>query len=370
MFLLANTILQPVKNICLINSTRFWGGGEKLILDHAIAFQNKGYGVSVAAHQNGELIKRANQLNIPTIPVQHNSTSYLNIFKLNSLRSYFTHKQIDTVIFTTSHDAKVATAAANWAGVERIVYLRGLAVPIKNTWYNQWMFGRACTHIIANSEATKKTILSSLELDANKVQVIYHGIEIPQKQAPKLEFIKQKSRGFVIGNAGRLTQQKGQHLLIEVALHLKQLQLDFTIFIAGEGDLKSELDQKIKEHQLEQEVVLLDFVSDIHTFMESIDVFVLTSNWEGFGFVLAEAMVHQKPVVAFDVSSNPEIVANGITGTLVPTNNTTMMAEAIYNLCKNEELRYLYGKNAKNRVLLNFELQTQISKVEQLLIRK
>lgn len=362
--------MRAVKNICLVNSTRFWGGGEKLILDHAVGFKSKGYRVCIAAHRDGELQKRAEQANIDTIDVEHGSLSFLNISKVFSLRSYFLREQIDTVFFTTSHDAKVVATAATWAGVKNIVYLRGLAVPIRNSHYNQWMFGKACTHIIANSEATKNTILSKLKIDAQKVQVIYHGIEIPQTTPKKLDAVLQKANGFIIGNAGRLTLQKGQHLLIDVALQLKKKQIPFTIFIAGQGELKPQLEALINQHQLTKEVVLLDFVADIHAFMESIDVFVLTSNWEGFGFVITEAMVHSKPVVAFDISSNPEIVINKLTGFLVPPNNTNTMADALYELYRDDDLRTSFGTNARNRVISNFELHTQIEKVEQLLINQ
>lgn len=145
---------------------------------------------------------------------------------------------------------------------------------------------------------------------------------------------------------------------------LKNRNIDFTLFIAGTGPLKEKLEQMIIDNDLQEEVILLDFVEDIENFMYSIDLFLLSSEWEGFGYVLAEAMIMSKAVVAYNITSNPEIVDNDITGYLVEYNDIEAFANKIEILLKNNELRKQFGEAGKKRIIENFQFKDQIKKIE------
>jgi len=122
---------------------------------------------------------------------------------------------------------------------------------------------------------------------------------------------------LVIGNAGRLTEQKGQKYLIELGKLLKAEGRKFKILIAGEGELHGPLQKLIDEEGLKNEVKLMGHVSDMPAFFNSLDVFVFTSLYEGSANTLIETLQYGVPTVAWDVSSNPEIIEDGVTGALV-----------------------------------------------------
>lgn len=361
-----------MKKICFFNSSNFWGGGEKLHLENAKAFRVKGYEVTIAAHQGSELWNRAKAEGFETFAVQVGSTSFLNVFKLLHIKSYFQKDGIDTVIFTTSQDAKTASIAASWAKCSKIIYLRGLATPIKNSLVNRYCLGKCMTHIIANSQETKRTIIRNLgnTLDADTLPVIYHGIDPKLLENGKyiLPQIKEKGRGVILGNAGRLTEQKGQRHLIEVAKNLKTQGQYFTLFIAGTGELYDELEQTIRAENLENEVILLGFVADMEAFMRSIDIFLLTSSWEGFGFVIVEAMAKGKPVVAFDITSNPEIVTDGETGVLAEHLNIDDFTAKTAQLITDSTLRMQMGQAAQKNVIDRFLIEERITELEEYLL--
>ncbi|PCJ65184.1 MAG: group 1 glycosyl transferase [Bacteroidetes bacterium] len=361
-----------MKKICFFNSSDFWGGGEKLHLENALAFRTKGYEVTIVAHKNSELWNRAKEKGFETFAVSVGSTSFLNIFKLLRIKSYFQKKKIDTVLFTTSQDLKTASIAAHWAKCKKIVYLRGLATPIKNSIVNRYCMNTACTHLIANSQETKRTMLKHLDghISAEKIAVIYHGIDenLLLETGPLLPEIEKKASGIILGNAGRLTAQKGQTHLIEVAEKLKTQGIKFTLFIAGTGELHDELSSLIKEKGLENEIILLGFVADMESFMQSIDVFLLASSWEGFGFVIVEAMAKSKPVVAFDITSNPEIITDNKTGLLAEHLNTTDFATKTSQLVTDENLRNQMGSAAKQSVRDRFLIMERITELEEYLL--
>jgi glycosyltransferase involved in cell wall biosynthesis len=300
--------------------------------------------------------------------------SFLNPFKITKLVRFYRSQQIDTVIFSTSQDVKLGSFAAKLAGVKSIVYLRGLAVPVKKSLSNRIIFKRILTHIVANSQATKQQILKHLSgiVPEEKVAVIYHGIDLVSLdlQSHKIWEIVEKAKGIVLGNAGRLTFQKGQKYLIEMARLLKERQVEFTVFIAGTGEMDAELKALIEKYGLLNEVILLGFVNDMEAFMNSIDIFVLSSEWEGFGYVLVEAMIKAKPVVAFDISSNPEIVTANETGFLVNFPDFNALADKTQLLIQDNQVRTQMGVAAQNSVINRFNLDDRITEFEYYLLGK
>lgn len=364
-----------MKHIAFFNSLSFWGGGEKLHLDNALAFKDLGYDVSVFSLSNSPLWKQAKANKLQCVAIRVRNLSFLNPFKLEMVATLLRKHRIDTIIFSSSQDFKLASLAAKRAHVPRIVYLRGLAVPIKNTFVNRWIFKHCLTHLIPNSEETLRQIFVKMgkEVTTAKTKVIYHGIE-PHKHKYKagecMEVIAQEGKGVILANAGRLTEQKGQAKLIEMAKLLKQKALSFTLFIAGTGEEHASLHALIEQYQLQKEVKLLGFVEDMELFMNSIDVFLLSSSWEGFGYVLVEAMAKAKPVVAFNITSNPEIVEDNKTAYLVEYPNVDAFANKVAHLIQDNNLRQQMGKAGKERVYSHFILQDKVKEIEAFLNTK
>ena len=89
----------------------------------------------------------------------------------------------------------------------------------------------------------------------------------------------------------------------------------------------------------------------------SLDIFLLSSHYEGFGYVIAEAMASRKPVVAFDIKSSAEIIVHCDTGFITERNNAKEMAERVLELADNKALREKMGRNGRKRVeeLFSFE---------------
>jgi glycosyltransferase involved in cell wall biosynthesis len=101
--------------------------------------------------------------------------------------------------------------------------------------------------------------------------------------------------------------------------------------------------------------------------MMSVDIFCLTSLWEGFGYVLVEAMACNKPIVAFDISSNPEIIDNGQTGFLVPVSDVEGLVEKTVALMKDKNLCESFGAKGRLRVEQIFDIEKTTGLVRELL---
>ena len=358
-----------MKNIAFFNSLKFWGGGEKLHLENAIKFENINYNVYLMCYLNSPLWKKATDVKIKTFSISVGNLSFLNPVKIIRLIWFYRSMDIDTVVFSASQDLKLGSIAAYIAGVKRIVYLRGLATPVKNKLLNRIIFKHFLTHIIPSTNATKKSMLQFIgdHVKEEKIRTIYHGININKisinNPTLKLKVIEEKGRGVILGNAGRLDKQKGQEDLIKLAHILHQQKIEFTLFIAGTGELRTELELLIEKYKLEDRVILLGFVEDMDKFMDSIDIFLLSSIREGFGFVLVEAMAKSKPIVCYDITS-PGIVENNKSGFLVPYQDIELFAEKTAQLIGDDTLRKAMGQKGLERVEDVFVLEDKIREIE------
>lgn len=352
--------------VCFFNTTLAWGGGERWHYDMAKSLHAKKHNVTVISHPKGSLQAAIENETFSRYSIKLHNLSFLNPFKL--IKLFFLLKKInpDIIILNLPRDAKAAGFAAKIAGVRKIIYRRGSAIPIKNKFINRFIFRYVITEIIANSEETKKTILKNNPqlFDQDKIYVIYNGIDIqPFDNLTQ----KENQKEFIIGNLGRLVEQKGQKYLIQLAEILKKKDIDFKIIIGGDGDLKEKLKAMAKEKQVEKYIDFYGFVEDIPQFMNRLDVFVLPSLWEGFGYVLAEAMATKLPVLAFNVSSNPELITNGQNGFLVEYQNVTVMAEKILLLQNDSGLRKAMGEKGRRIVEEIFTREKTVANLEELL---
>ncbi len=361
------------EKICFFNSVKPWGGGEKWHFDMASYLSSRGRDILVITDEKSELRYRLLNKEIPVISFRVTNLSFLNPFKILLLARILRNEGIDTIIINLSSDLKIAGIASKLAGVRDVIYRRGSAIPVKDSILNRFLFKKVINGVIANSEETKRTILLKNPdlIDPGKIKIIYNGIHLEDIDTSEFEKIySRKEDEIIIGNAGRIEKQKGQRHLIELASVLKARRVKFKILIAGEGKLKHELITLVKAQGLEDEIIFIGFVSNIKSFMESIDIFVLSSLWEGFGYVLVEAMACEKPVVAFDVSSNPEIITDNQTGYLIKAFDMNSFAEKLELLVNDSKLRIKMGKEGRKRVEDEFSISRTRKNLENYLDKR
>lgn len=357
--------------VFLAINTKTWGGGEKWHFETACALKNKGHNITLLAYAGKELFRKSQAAGISTIPVNVSNLSFLNPFRLLRLFFLFRREKPDIVLLNSSSDIKTSGVAARLAGIRHVVFRRGSAIPVRNTLLNRLLYRHVITHIIANSEETKRTILqhNNRLFPADKISVIYNGINLSQLDTlPPYKLYQKIDEELVIGNMGRMVTQKGQQYLIEMARILSKKGVRFKILIAGSGQLEDSLKQMTIESGVEDKIVFLGFIENTKAFMESIDIFALPSVWEGFGYVLVEAMACRKPVVAFQVSSNPEIIADSVTGFLVATGNVNEFCIKLEELGRSPELRNQLGTAGRKRAETLFDHEKSQQQVESLLM--
>jgi glycosyltransferase involved in cell wall biosynthesis len=211
---------------------------------------------------------------------------------------------------------------------------------------------KAADRVIAPSEYLK-SIIARWGISPEKIEVIYSVSYLTGREATGTDTnFALAEASPVLLSIGRLVPWKGFSVLIDVVNELRHQYPNILLLIGGDGPEHEALQAKITTLQLTSHVRLLGRLerSEIEVLSQSVDLFVLNTEYEGFSHLLAECMELGLPIVTTKVGGNPELVVPGETGELVPYNDHTALMSAITELVANPEKRHAYKTAAKERV--------------------
>lgn len=338
------------KLICFINTAAIWGGGENWQYETMLDLKDELHLVSISNPQ-GKLFNFAVEAGIETFPFHSKNLSFLNPIKL--FRAYRLLKKLNphAIIFNTSNDFKVFSLPATWAGIKYRLYRRDNGKPMRNHLLNKILLRKGITHFLPCSQYIGKAALASNSnlFPISKIDTIYNSINIRKWDAVKapLLTIERIPGEIIFGCLGRLSFEKGQLILPPVAVLLKDKSTKFRILIAGTGPLKTELESLIVKTSTGSHVQLLGFVESNKSFLDTIDCLIIPSHWEGLSTVAVEAMAMNKPIIAFDVASNSEVVHNSVNGFLIkPFEIEEVVTSMLYFINNPEEIKH-FGENGR-----------------------
>ena len=193
---------------------------------------------------------------------------------------------------------------------------------------------------VAVGEAVNKNLREDVGITDSRV--IYNGVVLKETDDQVDEIISYG--GIKLGCIARLSEQKGLTYLLD-AMSLLTVK-DIRLFIVGDGELRNELENKVKELDLQDSVTFLGYRKDIAECINSFDFCVLPSVFEGFGLVAIEAFMNGKTIVATDIPGLNE-VATKENGILVPAKDPVALASAIDKLATDATLRQKLASQAK-----------------------
>ncbi|MEM8488561.1 MAG: glycosyltransferase [Bacteroidota bacterium] len=246
------------------------------------------------------------------------------------------------VIYANSQKALIVSALAGRVAMRPVIWNlhdiltaehfsashRKIAVMLAN---------RFVDHVIVNSEATRKAF-GDCGGDVSKTSIVYNGIDASRFQAVNDEEVLQMreslglTNAFVVGLFSRLTNWKGQHVLLEA---ISQIPNVHAVLVGGalfqdDAAYEQKLRKMVTEFGISDRVHFLGFRDDVPRLMKMMDVVVHCSTApEPFGRVIVEGMLAKKPVIAANAGGAREIVSNGENGLLTTPGDPAALAAAI-----------------------------------------
>lgn len=220
------------------------------------------------------------------------------------------------------------------------------------------------SHITAISRAAKIFIIQSMSAPERRVSVIPLGVDPEEFRPLDEEGTRVKEKLGLKGKiailfVGRLTPVKGVDYLVKAFLRIHRKFPKTCLLIRGDGDLKSCLQDFIRNHGLENFVIFLPFYvrRELPLLYAMSDIFVLPSLKEPFGLVLLEAMACGKPVIGTKIGGISDIIKDKENGFLISQSNIEELVEKLEILVRDEKLRINMGLNGRKMAEKEFDYE-------------
>jgi glycosyltransferase involved in cell wall biosynthesis len=289
---------------------------------------------------------------------------------------FFRRERIQLVVCNMDREVRTLGAAARLAGGTVFVRRRGSDYAFKNRLRFRLTYRHLVDKVLVNSESTRNTILRENPwMPRGKLHRIYNGIPLGEYYPSAA--LRESARGklgygeeeFVAGMAGSLLPRKRHLTLIRAAADLSNripgLRL---LFVGTERDpgYSEELRKSVASLGLEGAVDFNGPETDMNLYYNAMDVLVMPSGNEGFGYAAAEAMAAGIPVIVSDASSLPEVVgSDGTAGLVFPLDDHAVLAALLEKLHLDPGLRASVAGEGRRRVQDLFGLDMMVRETEE-----
>ncbi len=215
----------------------------------------------------------------------------------------------------TSYHSGLVLLIAKFAGIKnRIAHARTTSTKdVRSIRKRMLLFlGRfliflSYTKLVAISKTAAEFLFGEKSIKNEKVIIVPNSINLDSYKMVRDEEISQiknqfniSSNKLVIGHVGRFSFMKNHKFIIDVANSLKEMKIDFVVILVGDGELKNEIENKVKESSLEENIIFLGIRDDVPTLMNVFDVLIMPSLFEGLGGVVIEAQAAGTPSIVAD----------------------------------------------------------------------
>jgi len=202
------------------------------------------------------------------------------------------------------------------------------------------------------SEAALNSLKNKYPVLSDRLFVAYNFIDFSKiyEDTSVITDIEIPSNKIKLCTVGRITDQKGIDILVEVANKLNQSGIDFVWWVVGTryaDDFNAKIDKMISDYSIKDKVILLGEKNPPYAYMKACDIYVQPSRYEGFCLTTSEAKVFAHPTVVTDFSGAREQFTDGIDATITDPTVDSIFS-AVNELICSEEKRKMYSENLKN----------------------
>jgi glycosyltransferase involved in cell wall biosynthesis len=272
----------------------------------------------------------------------------INDFKPNVIHSHLFEAEILSRAYLFRGITYVSHVHDNIIQFEKFKFLPLLKSRITNLYEKYWLINRykRCrnyfisisndAYSFVNQNLTKKSFIEN--------KLIFNAIDF--NKFYNVNNLSRPIDTIKIVSVGSLVDKKNQILLVEIAQILKNLNLDFTIDILGEGPNRNKIQEYIDQLGLKTHVFLHGNVEEVEHFLSASTYFMHTALYEPFGLVILEAMAAGLPVISLDGKGNRDLIIDGENGFMIHQNNPQLFVDQLLKLHNDKALYRDIQKNS------------------------
>ena len=222
------------------------------------------------------------------------------------------------------------------------------------------------------SDDARRIVLESAGGNPARVRTIVNGVDtkLYRRADPALRASVRQGLGipddaFVFGIVARLSAAKDHATLFRAFASLARDNARVRLVVVGDGELRAELENLVREFKMERHIVMAGSRENIHELVGAFDCFVLSSYTEGLAMTLLEAMAAELPIVATSVGGNAEVVVDGDTGIVVPPRDATQLADTMRWMTAHPEEARAMGARGRDRAAGRFSIEAMVDAYEE-----
>lgn len=323
----------------------------------------------IALAGEGKLVKPLREAGIEVVCLNATSSRQFSIYpRLVKEFRRINPKIVQTYLFHANILGRMAARAARVKHVVsgiRVAERRGKWYHRVDRWTDRWVSKHVCV-----SQAVKDFTAKTARISSEKMIVIPNGVDLKRFEnalpISRESLPRCSSENLIALYAGRLDPQKGVADLLTIAENLRDQLPELKWLIAGDGPLKSELANSIKEKNLQNCVQLLGNRQDIPELMQTADMFIFPSRWEGMPNVILEAMAARLPIITSHVEGIDELLIDQQSGIITPRQDIPAMTKAVIQLATAPDLRTSYSQAAFQKVANEFSWEQTAARYQEL----
>ncbi|MBI3925959.1 MAG: glycosyltransferase family 4 protein [Armatimonadetes bacterium] len=340
--------------LLLCNENRGFGGAEVHTLQVARGLKARGHEVHLAVRPGSWLAEQAPGAH--AVPM----TSEVDPLSVVQLRGLIRKHRIEAVHCHATRDLVLAAAARKTLRkAPRLVKSEHTFLGKSRSGLCEWAYGSA-DRVVCVSHALRDQMLQELGGDPAHFEVVPNGLEVDRVR-PGYPAHRRLQEGRWVGVVSSMIEGKGQEDFLRAA---RALPAGVGLLLAGDGPERPGLERLAVELGLE--VWFPGFVPDPLAYLAGLEVVVVPSRRETFSLVCLEAMALARPLVATRTGGIPEVVEDGLTGTLVPPGDPAALGRAVVAYLDSSELAAGHGRQARLRAVERFSVEIMLDMLERI----
>ncbi len=348
--------------IVLVENAENWSGAcyELMILAKNLVKLN--HNVIVVSKTNTNVTKKFKKENLNLFECKISNDS--DLFAFIRLYRFMKHTKPDIVEIYNQKAYWIVSIICKMLKTKCIIN-RNVLSENRNKRLFSFLFNRLVDKVVAVSEAVKKHLVTYFGCNEDKIKVIYPAKIISEYENNKESTLRKElnmcENAFLYCYLGRLSSEKSLENLINAFSIVNNTYRNTKLIIVGEGNSNyvSFLSNEIKKTNLDKNIIMLGFRSDVFNIFNGCDVIVNPSSMESFSLSNIEAMLCEKPLISTDCGGIDYIV-DGENGFLVQPNSIDELRKKMIYVFENKHILKVVSEKAKQTVINRFTVKRMV----------
>lgn len=349
--------MEKKRGILNIIESSVWGGMEQYAYDMSEELKRQGIEPFILTDGwKPDFVKRYNEV-ATVFAFKIRKSKWF--FCLNQLATLIRQHHIDTILCHSGKYIFLSILLKKMTGI-KVIFFKHNVLPAKTDIYHRWIQNQVDAFVCVSKCVYDAQIVKGKE---DKYHLIYNGINthrFPEKQ------IEKPHDRFVIGYAGRISEEKGIIELLDAIKYLHELGKSVELHMCGAISEQSKhmIETHIHNNHMELYVSNLGFQNNMNVFYRSIHCLVTPSKVkEAFGLVICESMYCKTPVITSTSGAQEEIITNGKDGILINLVNCKSISDAIIKCMENPIVYQKLRENGYSRVNSSFTIKRMVESI-------